>query len=59
MPIKTEILKIQEGDGRYLKKLKNHHISAMDWPLSTKFGTAMPLSLLDMVSQDNFRIFQS
>jgi len=34
-----QILKIQDGDGRYLGKLKNHHISAMVGPIATKFGT--------------------
>jgi len=34
-------LKVQDGSGRHLEKLKNCHISATVWPISTKFGTAM------------------
>jgi len=35
----TEILKIQDGGGRHIEKLKNCHISATVPWIATKFGT--------------------
>jgi len=37
-------LKIQDGGGRHLEKSNNSNISAIDGPISTKFGMVTYLS---------------
>jgi len=42
-----KFFKIQDGGGRHLEKLKNHHISAVVGPILTKFGTIKHLETSD------------
>jgi len=46
MAIKYKFLEFQDG-GRPLLTIKNHHISAMAWPIVTKFGTLTWTDLLN------------
>jgi len=45
---KFQIVKIQDGGGRHVKKSKNHHILAAIQAISTKFGTHLYFDLLDL-----------
>jgi len=44
---KIQILKIHDGGGRDLEKLKNCRISTAFWLISTKFGAATLLDPLE------------
>ena len=47
LPLKIWKTKFQDGDGRYLEKSKNRHISATVPALSTKYGTMAQFDLFD------------
>ena len=51
-----KILKIQDGSRRRLEKSKNCHISAMVWPISSKFDAVTHVDPLDCADRHCYEI---
>jgi len=45
---------MQDGGGRHFLKSQNRHISAMVWPIATKFSTVTHIYPLDRADRQKF-----
>ena len=49
-----KILKIQDGSRRHFEKSKNRHISAVVWPISSKFDMVTHVDALDRADRQSY-----
>ena len=54
-----KILKIQDGSRHRLEKSKNRHISAVVWPISSKFDTVTHVDPLDRGDRQSYEIVKN